>query len=157
MTGADRVQPSTDSRSNIIIELSTQISDQEYRIATLETQLQEKDLLITNLQSGKLSPRDAHALISMEAEKTSQEMQALAKELKVLKRKKQKNKSERKKAVDGNEGDYSREISALSRDSGATDLSFLRRSDTNDLDTAEPYTLYTPNHSEFSSTSTLVT
>lgn len=157
---ADTDSRVADSRSSIIIELSTQISDQEYKISTLESQLEEKDLLIASLKSGKLSPRNAHSLITLEAQKASEEMQSIADELKKLKRKKMKSKSEKRQAV-GNDN-YSRDLSLLSLDSGAVDLSSPQRHDSfqrQTLDTVDQYGFYVPSHSElsFNSSSSLVT
>lgn len=152
------MSPLSDGRSNIIIELSTQISDQEYRISTLESQLEEKDLLISKLQPGKLSPRDAHSLIALEAKKASDEVQSIAEELKMLKRKKKKGKSARHIV---STADFDREVSSLSRDSGAVDLSSPKRAERSrraDMDSVEPYTILASSHSElFSNSSTLVT
>lgn len=114
----DKPSNLVDNRSNIIIELSTQISEQENRISELESQLQEKDFIISKLQSAPLSPREAQSIISVEADKASQEMLTLAKELKMLKRKKKKAKAD----LLNTESDYNRQLSSLSRDSGALDL-----------------------------------
>lgn len=118
--------PIPDGRSNIIIELSTQISDQEYLISSLQSQLEEKDQIITKLQSAKLSPREAKDMIAIEAEKANQEMQELAKELKMLKRKKKKSKASTQDTQNNNfhvdlEA-LDRDLSSLSMDSGAVDL-----------------------------------
>ena len=125
--------PAPDSRSNIIIELSTQISEQEYRISSLESQLEEKDQIIAKLQSVKLSPREAKNIIAIEAEKANQEMQELAKELKMLKRKKKRSKVPAEDTINNNNippnlVTLDRDLSSLSMDSGAVDLVTSSRS-----------------------------
>lgn len=151
-----------DGKSSIIIELSTQISEQEYRISALEGQLEEKELQLAKLQSPKLSPRDAQALFAVEADKAAQEMQSITKELKMLKRKKKRSKVEAAQ-LDSGSTDLSRELSSLSRDSGAVDLctSVTERSSSSRhrLDDGDTFSLLSPSSSlaSFSGSSTLVT
>ena len=104
----------TDGRSTIIIELSQQISEQENTIATMGEQLLEKDAIIKKLKAKNLSPREVKSIIEQEADEANKELQSLAKEIKQLKRKKK-----RIKAVPPSEEALSRELSSLSRDSGA--------------------------------------
>lgn len=153
-TTTNRESPSpADGKANIIIELSTQISDQEYRISQLESELEEKDLIIKQLKSVKLSPREARSYIAIEAERTTQEMQSLAKEIKLLKRKKKKAGVDYSAEVLNNQ-DFSREFSSLSRDSGAVDLSSPTRNMKHDT---ESYPLLSQSHSNTSFTKTSAT
>ncbi|XP_067940459.1 coiled-coil domain-containing protein 192-like [Watersipora subatra] len=153
---ASTITTATDGRSNIIIELSTQISEQEYKISLLEDRLEEKNKLISKLQKGKLSPRDAHSLIAMETEKTTQEMQSLAKELKMLKKQKRKDKFDHQQMAP-ERSDLLRESSAISHDSGAVDLSSLQHSDHTDTDNVDPYKIYSSSHSYLSLNASITT
>lgn len=112
-------EDTSDSRSHLIIELSSQISDQEYRMSRLESQLEEKDATILDLQQ-RLSQSSAHQSTGA---KTGRGAQYLSQDVKVGKKK-------RSKVVAGGDSvpadsiDYlhTRDPSSLSRDSGASDL-----------------------------------
>lgn len=97
----------THSHSDVIIELSTQISEQEAKIQHLQAELNHRDALIARLSSSTHS----QSLLELEAEKASENVQVIAKELK--------KKIKRKKAT---ESAPRREESTLSKDSGAEDL-----------------------------------
>lgn len=104
----------TDSRSDIIVELSTQISEQETKLQRLQADLEDRDALITKLTAA--SQCDAQSIIQIEAEKASQDVQLIAKDLK-----KKLKKRRAAKAISS----LPREESTLSRDSGAEDLNHL--------------------------------
>lgn len=163
---AESSSPVPDGRSNIIIELSTQISDQEHTISTLESRLAEKDKIIERLNVGKLSPRDAKNIIEIEADKANQEMHALAKELKMLKRKKKRSKPLPHDLENNNDFDIDRELSSLSRDSGAVDMTSSSRNSrktrqraTDNTDSLDSFSLLTPSPlaASYTSPSSLVT
>ena len=79
-------EDTSDSRSHLIIELSSQISDQEYRMSRLESQLEEKDATILDLQQ-RLSQSSAHQSTGA---KTGRGAQYLSQDVKVGKKKRSK-------------------------------------------------------------------